>query len=211
MDDWRLVVDFLNTLDIEGNTDVLARVADWHRWAAERGLRADPPSEAVKVRTALRAAVGDPDSAGAPLRVPVHVELSPDGPSLVAAGAVEAVMAAAARLAVLGDWVRVKICPADDCRWAFYDQSRNRSRTWCSMRVCGNREKARNWRQRTEGAAVSHREAATAFPGRDKSGPNCPIELPTIEPVDNPFAVDNRGKPQVSAAPDGVIDRSAGI
>ena len=30
----------------------------------------------------------------------------------------------------------------------FYDQSRNRSRAWCSMEVCGNREKARSFRVR---------------------------------------------------------------
>jgi predicted RNA-binding Zn ribbon-like protein len=49
----------------------------------------------------------------------------------------------------------VKICPAADCRWAFFDHSRNRSRTWCSMRVCGNREKARAWRERQETAEQS--------------------------------------------------------
>ena len=69
-------------------------------------------------------------------------------PTLVAGDPLGAVLAAAARLAVLGDWDRVKICPAEDCRWAFFDHSRNRSRTWCSMRVCGNRTKARNWRER---------------------------------------------------------------
>ena len=38
--------------------------------------------------------------------------------------------------------------PAEDCHWAFYDSSRNRSRTWCSMSVCGNRAKARSYRAR---------------------------------------------------------------
>jgi predicted RNA-binding Zn ribbon-like protein len=149
VDDPQLVVDFLNTLDVENGTDLLTQPAGWERWAAERGLRAGPPEDARTARAALRAAAGDPDSAGASPRVPVHVELSAGRPTLVAASAVEAVMIAAARLQVLGDWARVKICPADDCRWAFYDQSRNRSRAWCSMRVCGNRQKARAWRQRT--------------------------------------------------------------
>ena len=35
----------------------------------------------------------------------------------------------------------LKVCPADDCQWAFYDQSRNRSAIWCDMEVCGNRHK----------------------------------------------------------------------
>jgi predicted RNA-binding Zn ribbon-like protein len=100
----------------------------------------------------LRAAVGDPVAAAAAstaASVAVTVELPVGGtPRLVARDVVGAVFAAASRLAVLGQWERVKICPADDCRWAFYDRSRNHSRTWCSMQVCGNREKARSWRGR---------------------------------------------------------------
>jgi predicted RNA-binding Zn ribbon-like protein len=38
---------------------------------------------------------------------------------------------------------RVKACPGDGCGWIFLDQSRNRSRRWCDMQSCGNREKAR--------------------------------------------------------------------
>lgn len=148
VNDPRLVVDFLNTLDVEEDTDVLADEQAWRRWTVERGLMPSPPMKARAVRTALRAAVGDTDASAGPVRAAIEVELRPDGPALVATGAVGAVLAAAARLAILGDWKRVKICPADDCRWAFYDQSRNRSRTWCSMSVCGNREKARSWRKR---------------------------------------------------------------
>jgi predicted RNA-binding Zn ribbon-like protein len=36
---------------------------------------------------------------------------------------------------------RLKICP--NCGWLFLDRSRNRSRTWCDMAVCGNRSKAK--------------------------------------------------------------------
>jgi len=48
-------------------------------------------------------------------------------------------------------WERLKACRLDDCQWAFYDQSKNRSRTWCSMQVCGNRAKARAYRERQRG------------------------------------------------------------
>jgi len=37
----------------------------------------------------------------------------------------------------------VRQCAADDCAWLFLDESRNRSRRWCDMAVCGNRQKAR--------------------------------------------------------------------
>jgi predicted RNA-binding Zn ribbon-like protein len=47
-----------------------------------------------------------------------------------------------------GRWERLKICASDECRWAFYDSSRNRGGTWCQMEVCGNRIKNRAYRRR---------------------------------------------------------------
>ena len=52
------------------------------------------------------------------------------------------------RLQAHGAWPRLKACTDDGCRWAFYDTTRNRSRTWCSMEECGNREKTRRYRSR---------------------------------------------------------------
>ncbi|HEX3792630.1 MAG TPA: CGNR zinc finger domain-containing protein [Pseudonocardiaceae bacterium] len=150
--DAELVLAFLNTLDVEQGTDALNDEADWQEWAARTGLA--PPGDrdhARAVRTALREAVGDPlASDGVPLgSAPIGVTLDDRGvPVLAGADAVGQVLAASVRLSVLGQWDRVKICPADNCRWAFFDHSRNRSRTWCSMRVCGNRTKARIWRER---------------------------------------------------------------
>ena len=43
----------------------------------------------------------------------------------------------------------VRMCEAPTCAWLFLDQSRNRSRRWCDMKVCGNRQKARRHYQRT--------------------------------------------------------------
>jgi predicted RNA-binding Zn ribbon-like protein len=57
-------------------------------------------------------------------------------------------IAIAASAMVDGTWSRLKACRADDCHWAFYDHARNHSRHWCSMAVCGNRTKARTYRQR---------------------------------------------------------------
>jgi predicted RNA-binding Zn ribbon-like protein len=47
-----------------------------------------------------------------------------------------------------GDWGRLKLCAAPDCRWAFYGTSRNGSGRWCSMGACGNRHKTRAYRRR---------------------------------------------------------------
>jgi len=59
----------------------------------------------------------------------------------------------AAELLTSDDLGRVRECDGAACTWLFLDQSRNRSRRWCSMESCGNRAKARRHyhRQRTSG------------------------------------------------------------
>jgi len=57
-------------------------------------------------------------------------------------------LAAVADSQAAGSWERIKACAAEDCQWAFYDHSRNRSRAWCTMEVCGNRAKTRAYRAR---------------------------------------------------------------
>jgi predicted RNA-binding Zn ribbon-like protein len=61
---------------------------------------------------------------------------------------VASLLAIIARAQAAGTWERMKACRAEDCGWAFYDRSRNRSRAWCSMAECGNRAKARSYRAR---------------------------------------------------------------
>jgi predicted RNA-binding Zn ribbon-like protein len=51
-----------------------------------------------------------------------------------------------------GEWSRLKACRKDTCGWLFYDGSRNRSSSWCSMSICGNRAKTSAYRRR-RGAA----------------------------------------------------------
>lgn len=41
------------------------------------------------------------------------------------------------------DAARLGRCQATGCGWYFVDESPNRSRTWCSSEVCGNRERVR--------------------------------------------------------------------
>jgi predicted RNA-binding Zn ribbon-like protein len=82
----------------------------------------------------------------------VRVSFAPDGaPRMEPAGAgADAVLARlvtiAARSDADGTWPRLKACGSGTCMWVFYDRSRNRSRTWCSMSACGNRAKARRFR-----------------------------------------------------------------
>ena len=55
---------------------------------------------------------------------------------------------AAGRLVVSPRLRRVRACAAADCGWWFVDDTKNRSRRWCDMKLCGNREKLRRFRQK---------------------------------------------------------------
>jgi predicted RNA-binding Zn ribbon-like protein len=41
---------------------------------------------------------------------------------------------------------RVRACDNDECRWLFLDTSKNHTRRWCDMKICGNRMKARRFK-----------------------------------------------------------------
>ena len=70
----------------------------------------------------------------------------------------EAALAISALSLLAGDgWKKVRICP--NCNWLFVDRSRNSSRLWCDMSVCGNRHKAKRHYQRGK---LGEREAIHA-------------------------------------------------
>jgi predicted RNA-binding Zn ribbon-like protein len=94
-------------------------------------------------------------------RAPVHFEVASaeDGYALrsVPMAAQPAHQALLAKVALsAGDFLahkdrgRLKVCDNPGCRWAFYDESRNRSRRWCQSTACGNRFKVRRFRQRQQ-------------------------------------------------------------
>ncbi|QXJ24988.1 CGNR zinc finger domain-containing protein [Actinomadura graeca] len=92
---------------------------------------------------------------GALAALPLRIGLTGPRPALVPLGPPGTAATALARLAAAimeasadGTWTRLKVCQEDTCRWAFFDTSKNRSRAWCSMRVCGNRTKTRAYRAR---------------------------------------------------------------
>jgi predicted RNA-binding Zn ribbon-like protein len=43
---------------------------------------------------------------------------------------------------------RVRACGSETCRWLFLDTSKNHTRRWCDMKICGNRMKARRFHAR---------------------------------------------------------------
>ncbi len=173
-----LLIEFVNTLDIEQQTDAIATPAALAGWLRERGLLAAEVAKparhdldrAIELREALRAMMlanngeADDESAGAALeraarRGELGVHFDAAGRPTLEPGA-RGMAAALARLLVPvvdsaadGSWGRVKACRAPDCRWAFYDASRNRSGVWCDMAVCGNRTKVRAYRRRAPARA----------------------------------------------------------
>jgi len=60
------------------------------------------------------------------------------------------VLRSAAELLVSPDLERVRECDSGSCFWLFLDTSKNGTRRWCDMKVCGNREKARRHHQRAK-------------------------------------------------------------
>jgi predicted RNA-binding Zn ribbon-like protein len=168
-----LVIDFVNTLDLEQGIDELdGRGMD--DWFADRSLhspRATPLDDSdhrrvIGLREALRALMlanngGAPDDrAGGELeqiarRGELGVHFARDGAVTLApssedfAGSLARLLVPVAEADSDGTWLRVKACRSNDCRWAFYDRSRNRSGVWCEMAVCGNRTKVRAYRDRT--------------------------------------------------------------
>jgi len=59
----------------------------------------------------------------------------------------------AAELLASAQLNRARQCADEKCGWLFLDMSRNRSRRWCSMEYCGNRNKARNYYHRHQAAS----------------------------------------------------------
>ena len=164
-----LVRSFVNTIDYEDGEEQLGSPAELHDWMvandlipAEVEVTAADLDLALRLRSALRAELtahhgGEPDREARreldavcvdlPLRMVCSEDgLAPCGTGIT--GGLAEIAAAAAKARIKGSWPRLKICPADDCGWVFYDTSRNRSRRWCSMEVCGNRNKVRAFRER---------------------------------------------------------------
>jgi predicted RNA-binding Zn ribbon-like protein len=86
-------------------------------------------------------------------RAPLRPILSADGAALAVdcAGVNQflgMISTAIVEATLMDTWSRFKICRSETCRWAYYDHSKNGSSCWCSMRVCGSREKARTYRAR---------------------------------------------------------------
>jgi predicted RNA-binding Zn ribbon-like protein len=168
-----LVRTFINTVDLEDlEKDELRTSAQLGAWLRERELLDAPDvsdaehGRAIALREALRELLlgnhGEHEAApeaiatvdAAARRAKVGLRFAPDGAARVEPaaagvdGALGTLLTIVAASQADGSWARLKACPWDTCKWAFYDHSRNRSGVWCNMAVCGNRAKAQAFRER---------------------------------------------------------------
>jgi predicted RNA-binding Zn ribbon-like protein len=166
-----LLVDFVNTYDLEEGTDSIAGSEQLGAWIAGKTgeligtVEEEGISRVLALRESLRSllranngeAIGERELD--PLREAAErsryrttfssegqLDLAPARSDL--SGFEARLLLAIERLQSQGAWPRLKACTDDGCQWAFYDTTRNRSRTWCSMEECGNREKTRRYRER---------------------------------------------------------------
>ncbi|HEX3689450.1 MAG TPA: CGNR zinc finger domain-containing protein [Solirubrobacteraceae bacterium] len=170
----QLVIDFVNTLDLETGEDRTDTPAHLAGWLTEQGLTAgeepelDAPDleDAIALRESLRRVLVSHNQRGEPAedlarhleevaeRGRLSVRFAASGDIDIAPradgypGVLAQLLVPVTLAAMDGTWPRVKACVDDDCQWAFYDSSRNRSGRWCDMAVCGNREKVRTYRSK---------------------------------------------------------------
>jgi predicted RNA-binding Zn ribbon-like protein len=170
------VQDFINTRNYLRGGDLLEDAEAATTWLAGRGLLGE--GERIEeaemrllitfregLRTLLLARNGGPPpdlellgnlAAPATLRV----RFGPDGRPAIEPGSegdpagrvVARLLAVVIQAEEKGTWERLKACRNEDCKWAFYDASKNRSGSWCNMSICGARHKMRAYRKRKSGS-----------------------------------------------------------
>lgn len=171
------VLDFLNTrMRAKGAlVDVFETSEDVLHWLRRAGFPAPPlkgPSDsllytALELRESIRTLVerrtsgrrGDPSLLNRFLAAgPSYPQLvwKPSKPPAIDTVRVQdtplsilaPVAEAAADLLVRDDAERIKLCEGEICVLWFLDQTKSHSRRWCSMELCGNRNKVAAYRDR---------------------------------------------------------------
>ncbi|GAA5053235.1 putative RNA-binding Zn ribbon-like protein [Thermocatellispora tengchongensis] len=171
-----LVLGFVNTRALRGGRERLDDAASFREWLTEAGLAGAgaqvTPDDLASARELREALIGVLLShAGEPVREadeaclrrfgrlhPVLPLVGAGGAALEpaedgVAGAFGRILGAAAELALLGTWSRVKACRNPPCRLGYYDRSRNLAAAYCEARTCGAQVAARAYRARRAGAA----------------------------------------------------------
>jgi predicted RNA-binding Zn ribbon-like protein len=164
---------FVNTIDIEEGREELSSPQNLADWLTTRGLAEDDLHasradlrRATELREALRALLLAHNHAASPpqpavetldmasCRARLRLRFDHRGVALLEPerggvdGALGRLLAIVHGSIAQGTWERLKACREHTCEWAFYDHTKNHSGAWCTMDVCGNRAKARAYRER---------------------------------------------------------------
>ncbi len=170
---------FINTADLESGQEQLGSGDALAAWLAEHGLAdagveptPDDLERAIALREALRevliahnlrtpapaAAYDALDAAACRARLRLRFRLGVDSTLEPEASGVDGALGRLLAIVHLstedGTWQRLKACRLETCEWAFYDHTKNRSGAWCNMAECGNRAKARAYRERHSASAT---------------------------------------------------------
>jgi len=171
-----LVQAYVNTVDVQDGPEELSDPNTLGAWLVAHGLMASGQAvtdgdlkHAIALREAIRGVIGANSGGRAyPLDIAtlneaatasrLRARFGADGKARLepesggVAGAMGRIVAAL--FAAMGeeDWSLLKLCGSPTCRWAFYDRSRNHSSRWCTMATCGNRQKAKRFRERAKKA-----------------------------------------------------------
>jgi predicted RNA-binding Zn ribbon-like protein len=179
------VLAFINTIDVEEDTDELAgRASVLAHWLTKRRLvpaavtaRPGDVLLALDLRAGLRALAlvnngGRSDSAAiargalAFNQLPLIATIAPLQPTAGGLTPYESRPVRAALAVIVagytvgvatGEWKRIRVCPDESCAWAFWDATPKAARRWCTMRVCGNRAKVRAFAQRQSAQRAADR------------------------------------------------------
>ena len=167
-----LVQAFVNTVDLQDGPERFTDPKALGAWLAAHGLmEPEQPIDdadlrhAIAVREAIRGVIGANTGRKVyPLDVAtlneaagvsrLRARFGADGKARLepeaggADGAIGRLVATVFAAMAEEDWGRLKLCGSQSCRWAFYDRSRNHSSRWCTMASCGNRQKAKRFRDR---------------------------------------------------------------
>jgi predicted RNA-binding Zn ribbon-like protein len=168
----RLVQAFVNTVDIEDGQEQLGEPEALRAWlrahdlpGSERPLTETDLTRALAVREAIRALARANNGEaldrealtvlnGANAHAAVRVAFDAEGTAQLRPvkddldGALAILLAAVYAAMVDGTWPRLKACRRHACSWLFYDHSKNQSGSWCTMSICGGKEKAKAYRRR---------------------------------------------------------------
>ena len=171
--DIAIVREFVNTTDYETQSDDLTTPAELtaYLYAAQADAQAQPRHRGGSRAGAasFAAACGERSSSITTVRVAADpgaragVGAAADRDGLVGQAVpgssqgdgvrrgLAEIAVAMQRAVAEGIWWRLKICSSDECEWAYYDKSKNRSRSWCEY-GCGNKLKMRAYRARQKAA-----------------------------------------------------------